>query len=236
MTTTATIHADESMYAPMAAVVDLRASGYLWLSALFNGPPSAELIHLPGEPAFAAVVGEVAGDGLAAELAAASGADLDELRWEYNALFRVPGGVYLTPYESVYRGRRVVEGKECLGLLNGPETVAVLRDYRSLGVELEPGQQTLPDFAGAEIDFLRLLTRREQEAWGRDDAVAAADLLARQRCFLLDHVCTWLPELCARLGERTTQPFYAAASRFARAFLALEEVTFRVLPVVADEG
>jgi len=221
----------------MREVVDLRAGCYLWLSALFNQPPSAELTTLPREPAFAAAVGQVAGEAVAAELAAATvDADLDELRWDYNNLFLVPGGSYLTPYESVYRGRHMEDGKERLGLLNGPETVEVAGWYRSMAVELESGRQTLPDFAGAEIDFLRLLTAHEQEAWGRGDTTAVTDLLERQRTFFLDHPAHWLPELCDHMAKRTTQPFFAAAARFARAFLAMEEETFLALASVADEG
>ena len=238
MDATTVVLEDEPVIEPMREVIPLRAASYGWLSATFKAPATAELLTLFQEGGVATVVAEVAGAEVASDLAsAAAGADLDELRWEYNNLFLVPAGQYLTPYESVYRGRhRDAEGKSRLGGLNGPETLEVAAFYRAWEVEVDRNRHLLPDFAGVELDFLRLLTDREAAAWEENDTTGARRLLEAERTFLLDHATRWLPELCDNMVELARQPLYAAVARFARGFLAMEEATFRALSSVTDEG
>ncbi len=221
----------------MRQVAPLRGLCYGWLAACFKAPVTGELLALLREPAVAGAVAAVAGTEVSMDLAAAlPDADLDALRWDYNNLFLVPAGQYLTPYESVYRGRYEDErGKAHLGGLNGPETLEVARFYRAWGVELAPSRPLLPDFAGAELELLRLLVEREEQAWERGDTVAARRLLGGERSFLLDHVARWLPELCDNMAVLAGQPLHVAAARFTRAFLAMEEATFRDLPPLATE-
>jgi len=228
---------EEGVIGTMREAVEVRAAVYGWLAVLFNGPPTEAVLALLEEPAFRGVVDEVAGAEVGETLAAAAReAELDALRWEYNNLFYVPAGQYLTPYESVYRGRHMEEGKERLGLLNGTETQEVLHLYHALEVEPQGARTTLPDFAGVEVEFLHLLVGQEAKAWEDDDRVSVRRLLDCERTFLLDHVVRWLPELCGNMAALAAQPLYAAVARFARAFLAMEEATFRDLPPLAGEG
>ncbi len=238
MSGTTVIVEREPVGEPMREVAPARAACYGWLAALFKGPPPPALLEWVVNPDFRVVAFEVAGAELSAELvAAASEADLDELRWDYNNLFLVPAGQYLTPYESVYRGRhRDARGKARLGGLNGPETAEVARFYRAWEVEVDQDRRLLPDFAGVELDFLRLLAAREVKAWEAGDAAGARRLVDAQRTFLLDHAGRWLPELCGKMAALAGQPLYAAVARFARSFLALEEATFRDLPPLAGGG
>jgi len=228
----------EAVSEPMREVIELRAACYGWLSAIFKAPATSELLVLFREPAVAGVVVEVAGADVASDLAtAADSADLDALRWEYNNLFLVPASQYLTPYESVYRGRHHdAQGKSRLGGLNGPETVEVAAFYRTWEVEVDHDRHLIPDFAGVELDFLRLLAEREAAAWEGGDTAVARRLLDAERTFLLDHATRWLPELCENMAELAGQPLYAALARFARSFLAMEEATFRDIPPLAGEG
>ncbi len=238
MDDTTVVLEDKPVSEPMREVIPLRAACYGWLSACFKAPATAELLSLLREETITSAVAEVAGPEVAAEITAAvEAADLDELRWDYNNLFLVPAGQYLTPYESVYRGRYQDEkGRARLGGLNGSETQEVAAFYRSWEVEVDQDRHLIPDFAGVELDFLRLLTTREATAWEGDDTAAARRLLDAERTFLLDHVVRWLPELCGNMAELATQPLYAAVARFARAFLAMEEATFREIDPTTAEG
>ncbi len=223
--------ATEASMETMAQVAPVRAAFYAWLAAAFSGPASRELLELFREPGLAETLEQVAGPEVAAEAAAAAAeADLDELRWDYNALFMVPQAQYLTPYESVYRGRYTDErGEVHLGGLSGPETLEVVAFYREYGMEVDPQKNLLPDFAGVELDFLRLLSERESQAWAAGDGEAARTWLDAERRFLLDHALLWLPELCDNMAQRARQPFYRVVARIAAAFLATEEATFRAL-------
>jgi len=229
---------DEPVSEPMREVVSLRAASYGWLSACFRAPATPELLALLQEPAVTAAVAEVAGGEVASDLAtAAAEGDLDELRWAYNNLFLVPAGQYLTPYESVYRGRfRDEKGRARLGGLNGPETQEVAATYRAWEVEVDQDRHLLADFAGVELDFLRLLSEREVAAWERGDTAGARRLLDGERTFLLDHAVRWLPELCDNMAKLAPQPLYAAIARFAHGFLAMEEATFRAIEPATGEG
>jgi len=236
MNSTTAVPDDGAVTESMRAAVEVRAACYAWLAALFNGPPTPDVLKALEDPDFRTVAFEIAGAEVCADLVtAASKSDFDELRWDYNNLFLVPTGQYLTPYESVYRGRvHDAKGKARLGGLNGPETAAVASYYRAWDVEVDRDRHLISDFAGVELDFLRLLTEREKQAWACGDTQAAHDLLEGERTFLLEHAIQWLPELFDNMATLASQPLYTAIALFAHAFLDMEEVTFSQFATLED--
>jgi len=75
---------------------------------------------------------------------------LETAALDFEALFRVPGSRYLSPYESVYRS----EGAGGRGCLCGPEAVAVERLYLQEGLGPEGEFCELPDHVGVPGDEL----------------------------------------------------------------------------------
>ncbi len=152
--------------------------------------------------------------------------NLDELRYEYNNLFIVPGTQYLTPYESVYRGTRIENGKKVLGLLNGPETLEVLRYYQSMGYEMGQGKIGPPDYVGTEIEFMYRIISMEQSGNNRNDMERSRRFLEVQKRFFEDHLNQWVPELCRKMIEKTGQPLYKSLAAITIDFLEVEARTF----------
>ncbi len=145
-----------------AELAGARAGAYEVLAALYSRPPTEELVagllKLAPSPALDAL-----SDGPAAEclrryaLACGGEPDMAALRQEFDDLFVVPLGRYVTPYEAVYRDQRLVGERVVGGLLMGPSTVAVLSDYRAGGVEVAPDCGELPDHIGIELNFMAIL-------------------------------------------------------------------------------
>lgn len=216
---------DRNALPPLA---EFRRNMYRFFSAVCNGPLDGLLLEYLFGPDFATLSQGFASAhsmDLLSQAAAQGDDDLDELRYEYNNLFIVPRGQYVTPFESVYRGTRTENGKEVLGYLNGPETAAVRRAYRRLGLELAAHKIGPADFIGTEMEFMHQAAEMEGEAWQADDAARAIRLLAVQRSFFEEHLQQWAPSLCRTVMERTRSPLYTCLASLMRDFLAIEART-----------
>ena len=64
------------------------------------------------------------------------------------------------PYESVYLGG---------GILHGPITDRVAREYESHGVKILEPKNELPDFIAVELAFMSALANKEAKAWEGGD-------------------------------------------------------------------
>jgi len=212
----------------LPTLAEFRSHMYRFFSAVCNGPLNGRLLAYLFGPDFESLVQDFASAHsmeLLAEAAAHSDKDVDELRYEYNNLFIVPQGQYVTPFESVYRGARVENGKEVPGYLNGPETAAVRRAYRGLGLKLKPRKIGPADFIGMELDFMHQAAEMEREAWQAGNAARAVRLLAVQRTFFEEHLHQWAPSLCRRVMERTRSSLYKCLASLMRDFLVVEAQT-----------
>jgi TorA maturation chaperone TorD len=142
---------------------------------------------------------------------------------EHTRLFVGPGRVPAPPYGSVYHDGPV---------LMGESTMDALRHYREAGFALAPDAAVLPDHVVAELSFLSVLAEEEARAWGEGDAGAARSWMGRRGAFLCDHLAAWAPELCRRMLEATTEPFYVALATRLRDLLATDLQELRA--AVAD--
>jgi putative dimethyl sulfoxide reductase chaperone len=148
--------------------------------------------------------------------------DYAALDQEYQQLFMVPLGRYVTPYEAVYRDERVVGGEVVRGLLMGPSTLAVTQLYREAGLEIAEDFLELPDHVGLELACMASLCGDEARARerGDDDGVARARELEER--LLGAHLLGWVPSLCARVRENAAGPFYRGIAALTEAFLRQE--------------
>ncbi len=190
-----------------------RARGQLYrcLAAAFLRPPGDTFVapFLGGETL--AALGGRFGDDVVAELDRFRqdfDGDYEALDREYQSLFVVPLGRYVTPYEAVYRDERVVEDEVVRGLLMGPSTVAITALYREAGAEVAPDLLELPDHVGLELGCMHFLCEAEARAWERGDGPAAARAQQLQGRLLTDHLLQWIPALCRQIRANAPGPFY----------------------------
>lgn len=127
---------------------------------------------------------------------------------EFMNLFKVPGGQYITPYESVFRDTWEVAGKQVRGLLMGQSAANVQKWYRLAAVEISDEYNDLPDHIGLELNFLAHLCAKEQEFTDRDDQGRLTRVWEMERDFLAAHVVSWVAQLRDTLYEKSQHAFF----------------------------
>lgn len=209
-------------------VAELRSFLYKSFTGFYLAPPSKEQIEVFRDRDFLTGLSEIFPPDVLEALERFQHVqpwDYDSLRQEYTQLFIVPSGRYTTPYENVYRDRQMQDGKETMGLLQGPYTLGVKEKYRKAGAELDQAYKDLPDFVGLEFAFMRFLSEREVNAWNSGDEGDALDCLSQEKDFVLDHLIHWVPDLCEKIRAYTTHDFILGMSLLTEAFLDMEKLT-----------
>ncbi len=113
------------------------------------------------------------------------------------------------PYESVYREQR----------LSGESAAEVSRFYHKLGVTPPEASIESPDYFGTELDFMRLLCQREEEAWTNNQPDQAVELLDASGEFLRRHLLKWVPTFCEKMAEKAELDFYRGLAKLTKGFL-----------------
>lgn len=185
-----------------------RAAVYQLLASAFLEPPTEERVERLRNPDLIAALEGALGPATLEPLRSGPPDDIQEVRQEFQDLFKVPLGKYVPPYEAVHRDSRIVDGEPTRGLLMGPSTVDVRRLYQEAGAEL--GLTELPDHIGLELAFLAFLCEREREAAASGDRVTADNYRAYQRGFLKEHVLQWVPSYCDTVRERSATSYFRA--------------------------
>ncbi len=219
------IDAELDALAPLATT---RAGVYEVLAALYLQPPSRDLVAALLELA-AAAMADLSSRGSAGDLlrryAGSYKGELEALQQEFNDLFTVPLGRYVTPYEAVYRDERMVGEERLRGLLMGPATLAVLTAYREASAVMPPDCPELPDYIGIELNFMAFLCARESAAWQAGDEAAAWVLLRREQRFLAEHLLQWVPALSRRITQNARSDFFRGIALLTDEFLRADAAT-----------
>jgi TorA maturation chaperone TorD len=145
---------------------------------------------------------------------AASRADPENLRHEFDALFIGLGRGELVPYGSWYLTGFLME--QPLAKLRG--------DLRELGIERQAGVHEPEDHAAALCDTMALLIGAESPA-----------TLAQQHEFFLRHMEPWLPRFFRDLQKAGSARFYRAVGQLGEQFIDLESQAFRVATPAAGD-
>jgi DMSO reductase family type II enzyme chaperone len=163
-------------------------------------------------PALGRIAGEMAesleipeGPGLSEEARS-----LQALEMEYNRLFVGPGSPEAAPYESVYRDPQ--------GLVMGPATRDVARQYKEAGLAPAAYHHDLPDHVTMELNFMAYLALKKSKAQGEETLI----WLEKERTFLQEHLDAWLPLFCQRVVATSRHPFYTALARLTDTFVSLD--------------
>jgi TorA maturation chaperone TorD len=197
---------------PIAAEDLARAGFYALLARLFHGAPDAALLHqiaaaddIDAEDAASAL--PAAWSGLST---AASGADPQALRQEFDDVFVGVGKPQVVLYGSYYLAGFMME-----------KPLALLRDdLARLGFARQAGVAEPEDHFAALADVMRLLIT--------DTTLPAQERARRQQAFFARHLEAWYPRLFAALAAAPGADFYRVAGEFGRAFLDLESEAFQI--------
>lgn len=205
-----------------------RGDMYRFLSAAFLAPPSERLVapFLSGE--FLKEIAGTFGPAADADLclfARQFQGDYERLDQDFQSLFMVPLGRYVTPYEAVYRDEREVGDTRIRGLLMGPSTLAVKQLYREAGMTISEDYQDLPDHVGLELACMEFLCQAERQAWEREDPTEVRRVRHLEGRLLHDHLLQWVPALCQRIRENASGPFYRGIAGLTLAYLSQEAKT-----------
>jgi putative dimethyl sulfoxide reductase chaperone len=190
----------------------LQGPSQQFLAALISEEGTANLQEVFPNTAYQQELAQVRRDAREARLT------LEAAALDFEALFRVPGTGYLSPYESVYRST----GAGGRGCLCGPEAVAVERLYLQEGLGPKGECCELPDHVGVELEFMGVLCRKAAEAMQAGDAAAARDYRHQQCCFFVEHLGSWARLLAERLASQAQTSLYRFLGNFLNLFLELE--------------
>lgn len=211
---------------------------YRCLAAAFLRPPADTLVApFLDDATLATLAGRFGGDAVVEldRFRHAFGGDFEALDQEYQGLFVVPMGRYVTPYEAVYRDERTVEGEVVRGLLMGPSTVAVKALYREAGAEVAQDLLELPDHVGLELGCMDYLCEAEACAWERGDSAAVTRARQLQRRLLTEHLLQWIPALRRRIRTNAPGPFYQGIADLTEAFVRQDAEALGNLAAVSLE-
>lgn len=207
---------------PAGAWALARGQLYRFLATAFLRPPAEPFVAPFLDRALLAELAERFGRETVRDLAAfreGFDSDYQVLDQQYQDLFAVPLGRYVTPYEAVYRDERVVGDELVRGLLMGPSTLAVKAFYQEAGLEIPADLLELPDHVGLELGCMQALCDAEARAWQKGDAEAAACARGLQRRLLEEHLLRWVPALCARIRDSAPGPFYQGIAALTEAVI-----------------
>ncbi|MBI2114769.1 MAG: molecular chaperone TorD family protein [candidate division NC10 bacterium] len=202
-----------------------RANMYRFLSAAFLEVPSAAMVAPLLADGFVDGLEEMFGAGVADDLrqfVRGFQGDYAALDQEFQDLFMVPLGRYVTPYEAVYRDEREIGETRVQGLLMGASTLAVKQLYREAGAAVSEDFKDLPDHVGLELACMEFLCGAEARAWDREEIGEIHRVCGFQKRLLQEHLIQWVPALCERVRERAAGPFYRGIASLMEAFLVQE--------------
>ena len=184
-------------------------------------------------------------EGLAAQIAAAVGADEDsyvrpcervlysylrelegcdlaalrtKVATEYAELFVGPRPPLAPYYESVYLGANP--------RLFADVTMRVRAEYKAQGFQVDKRNHVPDDHIGYELAFMAQLCEREADAHEAGDAEKVAATQVAQDNFLAIHLGVWVGFLADRIASAWCADYYEVWARFIAAFVADDQAFF----------
>jgi len=198
----------------LATLSRARQGAYVFLSGAFAAPPTPESLAILRDEQYLQAATELFGDLAVKPLlqyaeASRNAAELQrQAHQEFMNLFRVPGGQYITPYESVFRDTRDVGGQQVKGLLMGPSAVDVQKWYRIAAVEISAEYKDLPDHVSLELNFLAHVCGKELGFSTAGDDARLTRAWEIERDFLAAHVVSWVAPLRDKLYEKSQHAYF----------------------------
>jgi TorA maturation chaperone TorD len=194
-----------------------RAVVYRYLSEALRHP--ARFVLAPGEwraPLLAAL-SECGADEFrpVLERCLELGSDRPRVELDYGRIIGHTPRAGVPPYESEWLGAAG-------DLLQYHQIADVSAAYKAFGLALSASCDERADHVGVELAFLQFLCAKEAWAGERGDATLARIARDGERAFLGEHVATWTPAFCRRIGLCASGGFYAALADFTAAWIDSE--------------
>ena len=145
--------------------------------------------------------------------------ELAKLEYEYNRLFVGPGRLKCPPYESVHRKDRP---EFELGLVLGPSTNDVKKQYQESGLDISKSFRDLPDHIAVELEFMYYLCLKEMKATDDHEAEVWGE---RQRRFVHSHLSPCAETFANLVLATSSFPLYRSGAKLLKEFID-EEVRF----------
>lgn len=139
----------------------------------------------------------------------------NELLLDYTRLFLGPMDILAKPYGSYWLDEEKT--------LMGDSTLAVLDLYQEADFEMDEEFKELPDHIAAELEFLYLLTFRENEARVADNQEDVAKWVELRKRFLARHLGAWVERFAAAVKAGSRSGFYRELAELTETFVLLEK-------------
>ncbi|MHC4605922.1 MAG: TorD/DmsD family molecular chaperone [Planctomycetota bacterium] len=183
---------------------------YGLLAMAFHGPPDGKQVACMDRCASAARdAGAEELAGMFSDLARfARETDHETLRQDFDDLFGVPGGKYVTPYESVYADEPIEANGRVKARTCGPSMVAVSVFYRRIGLDVARDYPELRDYVGLELACMEYLCLKEAEYEEAGSESSISRSRALQRSFTDEHLLRWFPALTEEIRKKSETGFH----------------------------
>lgn len=140
--------------------------------------------------------------------------DLQELLVDYTRLFMGPPSPLAPPYGSVWLGGENAVMQE--------STVALQGLYGEAGFEMDEELAEMPDHVAVELEFLYLLTFKQNEARRAGEEVAIAAWNQLHELFLRGHLGAWIAPFTQAVHAHAKTAFYRELAALTARFVQLE--------------
>lgn len=202
-----------------AELTRFRLDYYTLFARLLAGEPDAGLLQTLNDQGNARMeaaekVHSLMGEGWREILARAEKTSLEDITDEFNALFILPSGDMLNPYESFYITHKLYD----------TPLVEVREFLNTVGLEKDDDALSEPEDALVfELEVMRWLVDKQLGTVGTKDE---AQWLEHQQEFLSKHVLVWAPSCSKDIESSSKAGFYRGMALLLRGFLEVENDFF----------
>ena len=147
--------------------------------------------------------------------------DLETLLVDYTKLFIGPPQPLARPHGSFWLTGETTLWQEA--------TLAVLHLYEEAGFDLDEEFRDAPDHVAVELEFLYLLTFRQNEAHGAGLTDVLRDWEQLERLFLAQHLGAWIKPFSAAVKAEAATAFYRDLAELTERFVLSEKANISKL-------
>ncbi len=138
----------------------------------------------------------------------------EALLLDYTRLFLGPNHIAAKPYGSIW-----LEGQNSV---MGDSTMAVQKLYEQAGFDMSQDFREVPDHIAVELEFLYLLTYRQNEAARNGEPEALRQMSALRKHFLDEHLGRWIGPFTSAVIAGAQSSYYRRLGELSAKFVDLE--------------
>ncbi len=132
----------------------------------------------------------------------------------------------LPPYESLFR----------TGNLQDKPAQEVNRLFSAMGIRIPEEWHQPSDYIGVELDFMRLLCSKEQEAWQHNHLQQIHEISKIEKSFLEDHLILWVPLFCQEMAQKAREDFFKGIAQLTEGFVRYDRIWVATLFSITQDG